>query len=443
MSKIRVRSYLDGNAPQFTGQDHLAFVKFLQSQFVTQSYNQQFFINSSVNLQDKRIELHFNPVTPHGFVKGNLLRIEGDVQPVFKGQYYRVVETTHTSITLKITNTDIVYPTSITGSSMFVEHAPLDWEVVYNSEHQISLRSKSEKSSKNVWTAKRIDSEYFQVDGTRASLADLYVSKDVDKESGTIISDYLSEYRKGNAGYNESTNNRLSTCFLRFKSGANYFTQSVNSDNVPWFILADDKFIYLYLGSYQTSNDPSRSSISRSLYVFGDPDFLGDPDVIDTTGSIFSCFYTPSSYMTTINSSLNTPQLSGHLNSTRTSNLTGDYLFLGSYDSSNTNIIPVSFSSIYTNSNSLGWSSFSYPNLPTNGLLFFPIYCCYTPSTSTNSGGYFRSKLPFVLTSAVDIRNLTQGDATLLDYVSFMSEEGKMLMPILSTSSTGMFFELD
>ena len=90
MSSIRVRSYLDENAPQFDGQDKRAFIKFMKAMFESPSYNARVVSTITVNQTDKTISIP--TTTKAGFSTGNLLKITGTLSPAFQTTYYRVIE---------------------------------------------------------------------------------------------------------------------------------------------------------------------------------------------------------------------------------------------------------------------------------------------------------------------------------------------------------------
>ena len=90
MSSIRVRSYLDENAPQFDGQDKRAFINFMKAMFESPSYNEKVTANITVNLSDKTISIPTSG-SP-GFSVGNLIKISGTLSATFQSTFYRVVE---------------------------------------------------------------------------------------------------------------------------------------------------------------------------------------------------------------------------------------------------------------------------------------------------------------------------------------------------------------
>lgn len=449
MSSIRVRSYLDENAPQFDGQDKRAFIKFMKAMFESPSYNARVVSTITVNQTDKTISIP--TTTKAGFSTGNLLKITGTLSPAFQTTYYRVIEASDTKLILSISNySTVAYPASDLSNSILVEHAPLDWEVCYSTDTQFSVRSKDPLSSKNVITVSESKNPKMNTSTTtytNANAAAVKVSKDINKTTGVVIDEYTS-VTNAKGLYSESLH-------FPWNHGTSYTSSGISSGNVPWFIFSSTKFVYILVGSRATERNFSRSvgtSLERNVLFFGDPDFLGDPSYVDYGGYLLASSYALS---TDFASSVTySGGISAQINSFKNTNTRDPSVayWMRPFEAASSDIETVSLGSAYlTTSSYNGGGAIPYPNGPTRGLLFFPIYVLSYLSGSNNSGGVVRSSLPFTCYCPNSLQNYASGNFTTCDYVLLKTYDGKLIMPVvtLATSSTStpitsaMFFELD
>lgn len=458
MSNIRVRSYLDGNAPQFLCANKNGIIPFLKAMFEQESYGS---ITPTAYEQDyvnNQLILTFS--TNPGYSTGNLIQIVGSSKTSINDNYFRVSAVDGLRIYLKYDFTKLEDLTSgFIPSSLIVRHAPLDWNVVYSSDTQISIQSKSEDSSKNIVTFKRPHTAGYEAVPGVFNTA-VHVSRIVSS-SGEISEDYFETHTQSIVNNTESP--------FSIPIGSSYRNTSTyhiaNDDTTqkyPWYIISNDKFVYLILGNIYVNYDggyyfvtnfdrnSSNSLTIRSVFLFGDPDnsIVGSPP--DPTGFVFNFTYLdPISHYTTASSSPRDYRncYDSIINNIaiRSVNDSGisflrDYSNLpGPTSAANLNTISINGSSAY--------SPFSFPGPFLQGLSFFPIYLSQYTSTATNSGAYIRSKLPFALFPLQSLRNISNTWVDL-DYKVIQSG-GKDVLNIVTYSGSvnnvhrTVSFELD
>lgn len=465
MAKIHVRSYLDAGAPQFDGLDRRAFIKFFKEHFEKTPYIQQFSTSLIVDPNSKTIQLVFSS-TPL-FSIGQLIAITSTDNTVFQSTQYRIVDIQNNVLILKIDNYDQqVYPLSDTNLGIKAQLAPLNWEICWSDTNKFSMRSKNPASSKNVFT---IHSHSFSpamaeagsgVTNIKYATASVVrVSRDINKTTGALIEDLTQ------TTHNLYTADPLikETLFFNWNCYSYSYSNAYNG-NIPWFLIANDKFFYILVGSYGSTssiNNADRNytrqqsyGVSRNTYMFGDPDFLGDPNLVDRDGTILQASYNVNwDTSTTFHQSKFTERLNSAYGVSSKSS--GNTYFMRDYyttlGSSSSNDIVTSTSLTISNfqSTSGGNNSFGYPNKITGGILTFPIYLSKTiDSGSTSNGSYVRSILPFVVTCHTNLTNLAASNWTLLDYNAIKLYDGRMLMPIVTSCSSTIItslalFELD
>lgn len=444
MSSIRVRSYLDENAPQFDGQDKKAFLKFMKAMFESPSYNAKVTANIVVNPTDKTITI---PVTGSpGFSVGNLVKISGTLSAAFQSTFYRVVEASDGKLTLGISNyNDVTYPASDLSTSILLEHAPLDWDVCYSTATQFSLRSKDPTSSKTVFTISESKNPKMNNSPTTyPSVAAVRVSKDINTSTGVLIDD-LTSTTNARGLYSESLH--LPWNYY------SYYYSAVTAGNIPWFIITNSKFVYMIIGASQGQRNFNRTpsgAVSRDTYYFGDPDFLGDPSYIDYNGFVIKADAT-----TNTDTSSSIGDLGGFTRKINTNYQTSIRTTANSgwwmrpFEAVGTDIEAITLTSYAGyNNNESGGGSISYPNGPTRGLLFFPIFIGSYTSATNNTGNIVRSILPFTLYCPCSLNNYTNNNYLNADYVVLKTYDNKNILSIItqatsSTITSSAFFELD
>lgn len=443
MSSIRVRSYLDENAPQYDGQDKKAFIKFMKAMFESPSYNAKVSANITVNPTAKTISI---PVTgTPGFSVGNLVKISGTLNAAFQSTYYRVIEASDGKLTLSISNyNDVTYPASDLSNSILLEHAPLDWEICYSTDTQFSIRSKDPTSSKNVLTISEPKNPKLTTPPTAyANVAAVRVSKDITKSTGALVDD-LTSVTNARGTFSESL-------FFVWSHGTYYYS-ATTAGNVPWFIVSSSKFVYLIIGtnnSYRNFNRLPATTCYRDTYYFGDPEFLGDPSYADYGGFILKTDYTINSDTSTgigDDGGFTRKINAQYTSSSRIPNNAG--YWMRPFEATGTDIEGITLRSFFGDNNSSGAGPFSYPNGPTRGLLFFPIYIGSYINTSNNIGNTLRSILPFTLFCPNSLNNYTNNNFTTADNVVLKTYDNRSILSIITYASTSSiegsaFFELD
>ena len=465
MAKIHIRSYLDPGAPQFDGLDRRAFIKFFRENFEKTPYITQFPNSLVVDRNSKTIQLSF-PSSPL-FIIGHLVALTNTTDTVFQSTNYRVIDVQNNIIILRIDNYDsVTYPIGDTGLSIKAQLAPLNWEVCWADTNKFSMRSKNVKSSKNVFTihtpsftAATVEPSNGVTNLKYATASTVRISRDIDKSNGTLIDDLTTTTQNMYTG--DSTTKE--TLYFVWNCYS-YSYSNAYSGNIPWFLIADDRFFYIIVGSYGSTsgiNDSSRNfprqqnyGVSRNTYFFGDPDFLGDPSIIDKDGTVLQTSYSTnwdnstSFYQSKFTERFNSPYTTSNKSS-------GNIYFARDFDTVLGSGIAndITTASLLTMSNfqtfSGGNSSFGYPNKVTNGILTFPIYLAKVVDGGTTSrGSYVRSILPFTLFCHTNLTNLMSSNWTLIDYNLFKLYDGRLIMPIVVSADTTVvsqvaLFELD
>lgn len=440
MSSIRVRSYLDENAPQFDGQDKRAFLKFMKAMFESPSFNAKVTANITVNLTNKTINI---PVTGSpGFSVGNLIKISGTLSASFQSTFYRVVEASDGKLVLGISNsTEVTYPSSDLSSSILLEHAPLDWEVCYSTATQFSVRSKDPLSSKNVLTISEPKDPKLNVPTTNANVCNVKVSKDITTGTGVLIDD-LTSVTNAMGTFSES--------LFFVWSHSSYYNSATLAGNIPWFIISSSKFVYLLIGSDSSNRNFNRipsTSTYRNTFFFGDPDFIGDPSYIDYGGFVIKTDYSTST-STSIGDTGGFTQKINSLYAGNNRSTSSPGYWMRPFEAVGTDIEAISLTSLYgfNNTNS-GGGTIPYPNGPSRGLLFFPIFVGNYTSASNNIGNIIRSTLPFTLYCPNSLKNYVNNNFTSADYVVLKTYDNKNILSIITQTITSItssaFFELD
>lgn len=444
MSSIRVRSYLDTNAPQYDGQDKRAFLKFMKAMFESPSYNARVVSTITVNSTAKTITVPTAgaPV----FSVGNLLRITGTLSATFQSTYYRVVEASDSKLTLSISNYDTVaYPANDLSNSILLEHAPLDWEICYSTDTQFSIRSKDPTSSKTVLTVSEPKNPKLNTPPTAyANVCNVKVSKDITTGTGVLIDD-LTSVTNARGTFSESL-------FFVWNHSSYYYSATLTG-NVPWFIISSSKFVYLIIGSEQSARNFNRLSSTatyRDTFYFGDPDFIGDPSYIDYNGFIMKTDYSVNTDTST--SIGDNGGFTGKINVKYTGNSrvpSNSGYWMRPFEATGTDIEAITLLSLdgFNNTNS-GGGTLLYPNAPSRGLLFFPIFVGNYTNTNNNIGNVIRSTLPFTLYCPNSLNNYTNNNFTNVDYTVLKTYDNKNILAIVTQASTttinsSAFFELD
>ena len=303
MSKIHVRSYLDNGAPQYDGLDRLAFIKLFRTVFAEESYIIQHPRTLVVEPTSKTIQITFNE-TPL-FVEGHLIQIKDTDNNAFQSSSYRVLSVQNTTVIAKIDNyAEVVYPVSDSSLNIKVQLADLGWDICWNTDSQFSMRSSNPKSSRNVFTLK---TNNFAPANTQvaagttstkyATAFPVYVSRSIDTSTGSLIEDLTANTHNQYIG--DSTTKQ--SLYFTWNSYS-YSNSTTYSGLIPWYIIASDKFFYIFVCHYSNNSSSITSSernyyrnpdigCSRYTYMFGDPDFLGDPDFVDSDGTLLQASY--------------------------------------------------------------------------------------------------------------------------------------------------------
>lgn len=470
MAKIRVMSYLDQGAPQYPSDQRDAMLNLLKNVNTT-TYNKMFPSTLTVDSNSKTINLSFSAT--HGFKEGHLLEISNTTSNVFQTDSYRVISTpSATTLVCKIDNySTVTYPAADNSSTMFVRHKPLDWEVVFSSSTQYSIRSKNAASTKNILTLKEPSLARLKFNVATYSApacVAVHVSPTVNPSTGEVLSSYTEGHNVSGVEscyWSAYHNNWTSTSVT--PSAANI---AANDHLLPWFIIGDDKFFYLIVGAYTDTTsyalryrNPNRGLGNtnwvtyRQCYGFGDPDFLGDPAYKDMGGTILSCCFKPGGTNNAgYTSDLSAPSFfatnlrSNNIISTATD--TGTF-FIRPLDMSGVSMVPVSYSTIdhpltstSYNMTSTGNLYMAYPHTSTRGLIFFPIYLRSYVS-GVNYLNYYRSLLPFARFCPINTSNFISTYLSV-DYVLLKSSNGSQILSIVqqgteSTLYSAFLYELD
>lgn len=465
MSKIRVRSYLDGNAPQFNAADKNGIIPFFKAMFEQESYGNVTPIGFQLDLANNQIIFEFS--NSPGYSAGNLVQVIGTGIRSFADDYFRVSSTDGLRLFVKYDfNTLDQIPSDLDVSKIIIRHAPMDWEVLYSTDTQFSFRSKSDKSSKQVITAKRPQKESYNT-SIHIYTTMAHISKGVDPETGEIIEDWFQKR------INEIPNNTESPYQIRIASNLyNYnYTLPLNNTTTKyaWHLIGDDRFFYLILSDTHNegnnyrdyinfSRNPGNSDTRRSVYMFGDPDKIVEDDPEDPTGFMFNCqYYNTNNFYTHLTSNGNGERVSlteypGMINApSNRSHQDCACFFLRDYTNLPGDTI---ITQLHTMSYCGGSTSspFSYPGPFSHGVYFFPIYVSIMPYNSyygrydENAGAYLRAKLPWAVHPFQSLRNLTNTWVDL-DY-SVMKASGKDIISFVTyaganTLNRATHFELD
>ena len=462
MSNIRVRSYLDGNAPQFNAAEKNGIIPFMKAMFEQDSYGSVTPTAYEQDYVNNQLILTFS--SDPGYSAGNLIQIVGSSKTSINDNYFRVSAVDGLRIYLKYDFTVLEDLTAgFIPSALIVRHAPFKWEVLYSTDTQFSMRSKHEKSSKTILSFKRPKEDSYST--AKSFYTTLFhASKGLDSTNGDILDDYFQQR------ITELGDNTESPYQVRI--AGNYRTDSYpleitnTTTKYPWYLVGDDKFFYLILGNMHSyghssytrdymnfTRIPSSEETRRCVYMFGDPDKILEDDPEDPTGFIFNTtYYSPVnmySQFTTNNidqkisitdypNCLNNPVDRGHD--------LAPCIFLREYGNLPgstfvANVHTMSFTG--TNPN----SAFSYPGPFSHGIYFFPIYLSVMfPSYGANTSSYLRSKLPWALAPFQSLRNVTNSWVDL-DY-SVLKAQGKDVLTIVTLAGSNTLhrsvsFELD
>lgn len=452
MSNIRVRSYLDGNAPQFLRSGKDGLIPFMKAMFEQESYGN---ITPTAYEQDYvNNQLILTFATNPGYSAGNLVQIVGSSKTSINSNYFRVVATDGLRLYLKYDYTVLEDLTAgFIPSALVARHAPLDWEVLYSTSTQFSLRSRSESSSKNVITFKTpTDSRYPTHNAIFCSK--VHVSRSLNTSTGEILEDYFQNR------INEITGDTESPFFVSncMSYQSNRFSLSDTTNKYPWYLISSDKIMYLIIGDLYDANGTlvsnfdrqTNASSSRSVYVFGDPDSVLSSDPSDPTGFIFNTQYGKQSDI--YDSSTNTTRLyrkslDSNVNTTFTTynNSLGLY-FLRDFNNLPGTTVSANIHTMFS-SGSTGQSPFSFPGPFLHGISYFPAYLSVGTNPSINTGAYLRSKLPLVTFPFQSLRNLTNTWVEL-DNRLIKASDRLVLNIVTNATSSGtvnhtISFELD
>jgi hypothetical protein len=295
---------------------------------------------------------------------------------------------------------------------MTTRHKPLDWEVIYSSASQYSIRSKDLTSTRNVLTIKEPASARLKFNVTQYSApacVALNISESVDPSTGNINNSYTAVHDSGGAEafYWTSYNNAFSSSSITPSVAA----LAANDHLLPWYLVGDDRFFYLMIADYTDSTSLRYRNATRvssayrytKVFTFGDPQFLGDPNFVDKGGTIFTAHYKPGGTNNSgYTADAGTPNFFTEAFDTSylpSSFASGSY-FLRPLDLSGNSVIPLSLSTIQfpNTSTSFNFSTsnlyMQYPHVSTRGLIFFPYYTRVQTTNSPNTFNYYRSLLP-------------------------------------------------
>lgn len=463
MAKLRVMSYLDVGAPQYTTDQRDTVLQLLK--MVNQTgYNTKFPTTLVVDANSKTIQLGFS--VAHGFTEGHLLDITGTTSNAFQSDNYRVISVpSATSLVCKIDNySTVTYPASDASTQINVKHKTLGWDVLFSSPTQYSIRSKSAKSSKNVLTIKEptlARLKFGVATYSSPACVAVHVSENVDGATGEVLNSYIKghDYQNVESFYWASHNYSWASATIAPNASA----IALGDHYFPWWIVGDDKIFYLIVGSYHNSStsmnyrNASRavgSYASRQCYMFGDPDFLGDPAFIDKGGCMFSALYKPGGQNVNTPSGDEYPAVFTELFRTdfaSTSMQYGTY-FVRPLDMTGNSVVPVSYSTIDFPYSSTFYNfsttaaMMQYPHVTTRGLIFFPYYT-RVHTAGTNTFGYYRSLLPYARMCPINLTNISQNWVGF-DNVIIKADDGKQILSILrtgvnSTINGSFLYELD
>lgn len=464
MSKIRVRSYLDGNAPQFKAAEKNGIIPFMKAMFEQESYGNIIPIGHQIDLVNNQLILEFdhNP----GYSAGNLVQIVGSGLRSFTDNFFRVVSNDDARLYLKYDfNTLDPIPVDFDSTSLVVRHAPMDWEVLYSTDTQFSMRSKNETSSKTILTYKRPQNTTYDT-SNQLYTTFFHASKGLDVTTGEIFEDYFQKRIQ------EISNNTESPYHVRVAGNQNTYSNNLATNNTttkyPWYLVGDDRFFYLIIGNAHNEGNnnrdymnfvrnPGNADTRRCVYLFGDPDKMFQDDPEDPTGFIFNTSYynpiTMYSQLTAngIDARVSLTEYPSALNnpSNRSHDL-APCIFLREYNNlPGTTFVANLHTMSYTGTNSS--SAFSYPGPFSHGIYFFPIYTSVmfhdiNNSYGHNTSAYLRSKLPWALAPFQSLRNITNSWVDL-DY-SIIKAQGKNILTIVTYAGSNILhrsvsFELD
>lgn len=457
MSNVRVRSYLDGNAPQFNVADKNGIIPLMKAMFEQESYGSVTPTAYEQDLVNNQLILTF-AATP-GFSVGNLIQIVGSSKNSINQNYFRVSATDGLRLYLKYDYTKLEDLTSgFIPSALVVRHAPLGWEVVYSSSTQFSIKSKDPTSSKNIVTFKTpSDSRYPTSNGLYFSK--VHISKVVNTSTGEISEDYFQ------SRINELAGNTESPYFIPIgASYYNYVGEIVASTDTttkyPWYIISTDKFFYLILGSSFKDNGGTlvlnysrllTGTTSRSVFMFGDPDKITPNDPDDPTGFLFNAKYqnpislhsnqngdTIRSALTRFDSVINVP-------ATNRAHNDAGILFLRDYNNLPGMTTLANVHTISFNGQSIV-SPFTFPGPFLHGISFFPTYVSSYLGSGINNGSFIRSKLPLVVFPLQSLRGVANTWVDV-DYKVIKTSSKDVLNIVTSASASTLnytvSFELD
>lgn len=464
MSKIRVRSYLDGNAPQFNAAAKNGIIPFMKAMFEQESYGSITPTAYEQDLVNNQLILTFS--TTPGFSPGNLIQIVGSSKTSINNNYFRVVATDGLRLFLKYDYSTLEDLTSgFIPSALVVRHAPMDWEVLYSTDIQFSMRSKNETSSKTILTYKRPQNTTYDT-SNQLYTTFFHASKGLDVTTGEIFEDYFQKRIQ------EISNNTESPYHVRVAGNQNNYSYNLATNNTttkyPWYLVGDDRFFYLIIGNAHNEGNnnrdymnfvrnPGNADTRRCVYLFGDPDKVFQDDPEDPTGFIFNTSYynpiTMYSQLTSngIDTRVSLTDYPAALNNpANRSHDSAPCLFLREYNNLPGTTFAANLHTMsYTGTNPS--SAFSYPGPFSHGIYFFPIYSSVMFHDSNNNYGhntsaYLRSKLPWALAPFQSLRNITNSWVDL-DY-SIIKAQGKNILTIVTyagsnTLHRSVSFELD
>lgn len=464
MAKIRVMSYLDVGAPQYPANQRDAIMALLKV-LNTTTYNTTYPTSIVVDANSKTLSISYS--SAHGYSEGHLLTIASTTSVAFQSDNYRVISTpTSTTLNCKIDNYDTVsYPASDNSGTMTTRHAPLDWEVIYSSASQYSIRSRDLTTPRNVLTIKDPTLARLKFNAAQYSApacVALNISESVDPSTGAITNSYTSQHDSGGAEafYWTSYNTNFASTSITPSSAA----ISANDHLLPWYIVGDDRLFYLMIADYTDTASLRYRNATRSstvyrwtkVFAFGDPEFLGDPNFVDKGGTIFTAHYKPGGTNNAgFTSDAGSPNLftESFETSYLPSNFSGGAYFVRPLDLTGNSVIPLSLSTIqYPNSStSYNFSTINlqmqYPHVSTRGLIFFPYYTRVHTASSANAFNYYRSTLPWARFCPINITNLAQSWSQL-DNSIIKSSGGKLNYCVVrygvdNTINGAYIYELD
>lgn len=457
MSTLRVRSYLDGNAPQFLCAEKNGIIPLMKAMFEQESYGN--IVPTAYEQDIVNNLLIFTFASNPGYSVGNLVQITGSNKVTFTENFFRVVATDGIRISLAYDYNRFEDLTiGFNPTTVVVRHAPMNWETVFSSTVQFSIKSKNPDSSKNIVTFKTpTDSRYAALNGLYISR--VHISKVVNPTTGEISEDYFQSRINEIAGNTESPYH-IPIAASYYNYVPDIISTTDTTTKYPWYLIGTDKFFYLILGSsFRNSGGTSvmnynrltNVNTERSIFLFGDPDKISPSDPSDPTGFLFNLKYqSPAQYYTNVNGDTIRSSLTGfekiinNPSNTRAHNDAG-LLFLRDYNNlpgmtSTANIHTISF-----NGGNIT-SPFTFPGPFLHGVSFFPTYVSCYLGAATNNGSYLRSKLPFVVWPFQSLRNIANSWVDV-DYKVIKTNTKDILNIVTNASSSTInytvSFELD